>query len=67
VVDKIKQLKGVNRAFAVLGRFDVVADVEAEDDSALADLILRMGKLAGVIFTETLVQIQYKGEYNHID
>ena len=62
VVDRIKQLKGVNRVFPVLGRFDVVADVEAPNVSVLGDTIIRMGRLAGVIFTETLVEIQYKGE-----
>ncbi len=62
VVDRIRQLKGVNRVFPILGRFDVVVDVEAPDVLFLGDTISKMGRLAGVIFTETLVEMLYKGE-----
>ena len=61
VVERIKQLNGVNRVFPVLGRFDVVVNVEAADVKLLGDTIIRIGRLAGVIFTETLLEIQYKG------
>lgn len=60
VVDRIRELNCVNRVFPVLGRFDVVADVEAPDVSALGDTIIIMGRLVGVVFTETLVEIQYE-------
>lgn len=62
VVDRIKQLKGVERVFPVLGRYDVVVDVEALDPVALGDIVLRMSRMAGVVFTETLVEVQHGEE-----
>ena len=54
----LRQLKSVKRIFPTLGRFDVVADVEVTDLEELDCEILRMGNFAGVIFTETLIEIQ---------
>jgi len=42
----------------VLGRYDVVVDLEASDLEALDATVLRMGKFAGVVFTETLVEVK---------
>ena len=56
VVDAMKQFKGVKKVFAVLGRYDVVVDLEAEDYESLGETALRMGRIAGVVFTETLIQ-----------
>jgi uncharacterized protein with GYD domain len=58
VVSKVKQFPGAESAFSVLGRFDVVVDLEASNQATLADTVYRMGNLAGVVFTETLVEIQ---------
>ena len=58
VVHFLGRLKGVKRIFPVLGRYDVVVDVEASDLEALDDVVLKMGKFAGVVFTETLVEIK---------
>jgi uncharacterized protein with GYD domain len=58
VVEFLGQLKGVKRIFPTLGRYDVVLDLEASDLKALDAAVLRMGKFAGVVFTETLVEIQ---------
>ena len=58
VVNFLSQLKGVKRIFPTLGRYDVVVDLEASDLKALDATVLRMGKFAGVVFTETLVEIQ---------
>jgi uncharacterized protein with GYD domain len=58
VVKYLGQLKGVKRIFPTLGRYDVVVDLEASDLKALDATVLRMGKFAGVVFTETLVEIQ---------
>ena len=60
VVERIKKFKVVKRIFPVLGRFDVVVDVEAPDQVTLGDMVLKMGRMAGVVFTETLVEIQHK-------
>jgi len=58
VVTKVKQFPGVGSAFAVLGRYDVVVDLKASNQAALADIVYRMGNLGGVVFTETLLEIQ---------
>jgi uncharacterized protein with GYD domain len=58
-VRMIRQIKGVKRVFPVLGRYDVVADLEAGNPSALGSAVLRLGRLVGVVFTETLVEIEH--------
>ncbi len=58
VVEFLGKLKGVKRIFPVLGRYDVVVDLEASDLEALDATVLRMGKFAGVVFTETLVEVK---------
>ena len=58
VVERIRQVKAVKRVFPVLGRFDVVADVECDGMQDLGKAVLRISRLAGVVFTETLVEVQ---------
>ena len=58
---KLKQFNEVKEIFQVHGRFDVVADIEAPDFESLGTTVLRMGRIAGVVFTETLVEIQARG------
>lgn len=58
VAEKVKQFKEVKDAFTVLGRYDVAVDLEAEDFDKLSSTVLRIGRLAGVVFTETLVEIK---------
>jgi len=60
VVEALRQLEGVERVFPVLGRYDVVADVEASDERELGRIVLRMGRIAGVDFTESLIEIQHQ-------
>ena len=62
VVEFLSQLEGVKRIFPTLGRYDVVVDLEASDLKALDATVLRMGKFAGVVFTETLVEIKGRVE-----
>jgi len=59
VVNSIRQLKNVKCIFPTLGRYDVVVDLEASDPKELGASVLRMGKIAGVVFTETLIEIQH--------
>jgi uncharacterized protein with GYD domain len=59
VVKSIRQLKAVKRVFPTLGRYDAVVDLEATDLKELGGTVLRMGNIAGVVFTETLVEIQH--------
>lgn len=58
VAGSIRQLKGVRRIFAALGRYDVVVDLEASNLEELGSTVLRMGRISGVVFTETLVEIK---------
>ena len=57
-VDSIRQLKPVKRVFPTLGRYDAVVDLEAADLKELDAAVLRLGCIAGVVFTETLVEIR---------
>ena len=59
VVESIRKLTGIKRVFSVLGRYDVVVDLEASDIAELSSIVLRMGKFAGVVFTETLIEVQH--------
>ena len=62
VVEFLGQLKGVKRIFPVLGRYDVVVDLEASDLKDLDIAVLRMNKFAGLVFTETLVEVNERGD-----
>jgi DNA-binding Lrp family transcriptional regulator len=57
-VAAIKQIKEVKRIFPVLGRFDAVVDLEVPDCRALGPAVLKMAKMASVVFTESLVEVQ---------
>lgn len=59
VVTSIRQLKPVKRVFPTLGRYDAVVDLEAADHTELDATVLRLGCIAGVVFTETLMEIQH--------
>ena len=58
-VKSIRQLKAVKLVFPTLGRYDAVVDLEAADLKELSSTVIRMGNIAGVVFTETLVEIQH--------
>ena len=58
VVDLISQFEAVKRVFPTLGRYDAVVDLEVADHIQLDATVLRLGCIAGVVFTETLVEIQ---------
>lgn len=53
----LKQIPEVKSAFSVLGRYDIVADIEASDSRSLARAILKANRLSGVVFTETLPEV----------
>ena len=58
VLQTVKQIRGVTKVFPVLGRYDVVVDLESKDFPELASNILRLGKISGIVFTETLAEIK---------
>jgi uncharacterized protein with GYD domain len=61
VANRLKQLKEIKGIFAVHGRFDVVADVEAPDFDSLGSAVLRLNRMAGVVFSETAVEVKSRG------
>lgn len=56
VVRAIKEMRGVKRAFPVLGSCEAVAEYEAETLDKLGIAVYEIAKLPGVISTETLVE-----------
>ena len=58
VTKELKQFKEIRDIFPVHGRFDVVADVEATDFDSLGSAVLRLNRMAGVVFTETAIEIK---------
>jgi len=57
VTDRIKQIPEVKRAFPVFGRYDVAAELEARNHKRLDEVVLRLSRIGGVVFTETLVEL----------
>jgi DNA-binding Lrp family transcriptional regulator len=58
VAKNLRQIPEIKNAFPVLGRYDIVADVEAADSRRLAHAILKANRLSGVVFTETLPEVE---------
>jgi len=58
VTKRLKQLREIKDIFSVHGRFDVVADVEAADFESLGSAVLRLNRMAGVVFTESAIEIR---------
>ena len=58
VAKNLRQIPELVRVFPVLGRFDIVADVEAKDSRQLARAVLKANKMAGIVFTETLPEVE---------
>jgi len=56
VAKKVKEVKGVVRAFSTSGRWDVIAEVGVGDMKALTEVALKINGLSGVRATETLVE-----------
>jgi uncharacterized protein with GYD domain len=61
VVDRMKQFKETKNVMAVLGRYDVVVDIEIADYETLGSTVMKMGKIGGVVFTETLPEMKIRG------
>ena len=56
VLDRVKKIEGVRKAFMVFGRYDIVAFVEARDYEAVRKLSLAVNSIEGVEQTETVVE-----------
>jgi DNA-binding Lrp family transcriptional regulator len=58
VAKNLRQIPEVVRVFPVLGRFDIVADLEAPNSRQLARAVIRASKMGGIVFTETLPEVE---------
>ncbi|MHC1589896.1 MAG: Lrp/AsnC ligand binding domain-containing protein [Candidatus Hecatellaceae archaeon] len=58
ILKRISKLSGVSFAFPALGRTDIVAKAEVEDLKGLTELVLSIGKMSGVVATETLIGME---------
>lgn len=58
VAKAIAGMKGVKLAFPVLGRTDVVANVETTSLKALTDFMLKLREIDGIAASETLVGVE---------
>ena len=59
VVKRLKVIPEVKAAFSVLGRYDIAVEMEAQDSRHLGKAIIRANHMAGVVFTETLPEVEY--------
>lgn len=58
VAESVAKIEGVKSAHAVTGRYDVIAQVEAADISAIGELVLtKVQAVEGVQRTETAIAI----------
>jgi uncharacterized protein with GYD domain len=62
VVERMKQFKETRNVMAVLGRYDVVVDIEIPDYDSLGTTVMKMGRIGGVVFTETLPEMKITGD-----
>jgi uncharacterized protein with GYD domain len=62
VVDRMKQFTETKNVIAVLGRYDVVVEIEVPDYDSLGKTVMKMGKMGGVVFTETLPEMKVEGQ-----
>lgn len=58
VVGTLMKIPGVQVAFPVLGRYDVVVDIEAPNGKELGKSVTRASRISGVVFTETLSEVE---------
>jgi len=58
VIEKIKCLEKIVDVYPVLGRYDVVVHLSATDSKELGRTVTKISNMAGVIFTESLVEVE---------
>ena len=54
IVDEIKQMEGVKNAYLTFGAYDVVAEIETENQEGIGKAISAIRKLTRVVSTMTL-------------
>jgi len=57
IASRLKRLSGVRDAYAVFGRFDVIAFFECKNEAELFNSVSSVTKLEGLMSSETLMEI----------
>ena len=56
VLESVRKIKGVRKAFVAYGRYDLVAFADSPDYSGISKLTADVNSINGVRSTETLVE-----------
>ena len=57
VLETLRGISGVKNAYAVFGRYDIVAMIETENIEALTEIVVeKIGIIDGITGTETLIK-----------
>lgn len=56
LANELKRMARVSDAYAVFGRFDVVAYFQGDDVKQVFEAVSRATKLSGIMTTETLIE-----------
>jgi uncharacterized protein with GYD domain len=56
LADELKRMANVSDAYAVFGRFDIVAYFQGDDVKQVFEAVSRATKLSGIMTTETLIE-----------
>jgi len=56
ILDSVKTIKGVRKAYFTYGRFDIAIFVEVQDYKELRELTTQINDIEGVRSTETLAE-----------
>jgi len=54
IVDELKQMQNINNAHLTFGAYDVIAEIQTEDQDAFEKIIATVRKLSRVVSTMTL-------------
>jgi len=58
LADELKRMAHVSDAYAVFGRYDIVAFFQGDDVKQIFEAVSKATKLAGIMNTETLLEAQ---------
>jgi len=56
ILEAVKTIEEVRKAYLTYGRFDIVAFLEVEDYKELREVTIRINEIPGVRSTETLAE-----------
>jgi DNA-binding Lrp family transcriptional regulator len=60
IVDELKQMQNINNAHLTFGAYDVIAEIQTEDQDAFEKVIATIRKLSRVVSTMTLNVIDHE-------